>query len=42
MFKIILSNKAQMDNLMQIVLWIAVFVMLVAGVYFLVKFLTGM
>jgi len=36
------NKRAQMDNLMQIVLWIAVFVMLVAGVYFLIKFLTGM
>ena len=35
------NKKAQMDNLMQIVLWIAVFVMIVAGVYFLIKSLTG-
>ncbi len=34
------SHKAAIEELIKIILWIALFIILVAGVYFLTKFLT--
>lgn len=41
MIKLIKNKKAAMETLVKTILWIVFFVALVAGVYFLIKSLTG-
>jgi hypothetical protein len=36
-----MNKRAELDNLVKIVLWIVLFIMLVTGLYFLLNFLTN-
>lgn len=35
-----INKKAQMDEMLKIILWIVFFIVLAGGVYYLIKFLT--